>query len=75
MRFCNEDEVLPTTGGEQTTIDATSSSLATPRSGESTPPSITSADSDSVVDVCTVRTRGYVTKGRFPVTIGRLGHG
>jgi len=55
VRFCNEDEVLPTTGG-----DETSSSLATPSSVESTPPS-TSADSDSLVDVCTVRTTARKT--------------
>ena len=75
VRFCDEDDVLPTAGGEleaATTTLSSSSLSSSPCSSSSSvqSSSCTPVDSDSVVDVCTVSCRLF--RGTFdaPVLYG-----
>jgi len=54
VRFCDEDDVLPTVGGVDEDL---SEALTTPSSVESWAPSSSSStpDTDSAADICTVR--------------------
>jgi len=60
VRFCNEDEVLPTLGGDQSQDHDEAEEAGTPSVSPmssvstSSPPSSSAADTDNVVDICHV---------------------
>jgi len=66
VRFCNEDEVLPTLGGDQSEDHDEREEAGTPSvspmsslSTTSSPPSSSAADTDNVVDICHVTSSYY----------------